>query len=207
MSFCILIIESNSLISNEYLEDISALVKGFLNSSYNNKVKIIRNGKIYDLSENNLIDTLIKINEIKQENIINDLAKAVLQSPSKVLICETLVKNERSDLLKLIKIGSLAQKLNIQINYYFNNKEDSNENSWYKFLTESTNGVFVRNIKDLFKILSTAYKSNNHFFKMKCFCCNNLINQGFCCPICLTIYCKFKPICLNCKVKFIFIRS
>lgn len=39
-------------------------------------------------------------------------------------------------------------------------------------------------------------------YRAACFCHNTLIEMGFVCSVCLSIYCKFMPKCLTCQTRF-----
>ena len=39
-------------------------------------------------------------------------------------------------------------------------------------------------------------------YRAACFCHRQLIDIGFVCSVCLSIYCKFSPICTTCDTKF-----
>eukprot|EP01103_Thecamoeba_quadrilineata_P010985 TRINITY_DN2518_c0_g1_i1.p1 TRINITY_DN2518_c0_g1~~TRINITY_DN2518_c0_g1_i1.p1 ORF type:complete len:237 (-),score=28.37 TRINITY_DN2518_c0_g1_i1:32-742(-) len=39
-------------------------------------------------------------------------------------------------------------------------------------------------------------------FRASCFCHRSVINQGFVCSVCLSIYCDFYPVCSTCGSKF-----
>ena len=39
-------------------------------------------------------------------------------------------------------------------------------------------------------------------FRAACFCHRQLIDVGFVCSVCLSIFCKFSPICTTCHTVF-----
>ncbi|KAL1412483.1 RNA polymerase II transcription factor B subunit 4 [Vanrija albida] len=39
-------------------------------------------------------------------------------------------------------------------------------------------------------------------FRAVCFCHNNVVDVGFVCSVCLSIYCEVRPICLMCKTRY-----
>lgn len=41
-------------------------------------------------------------------------------------------------------------------------------------------------------------------FRSSCYCHKTVIDIGYVCSVCLTVFCKFHPVCLCCHSKFEF---
>ncbi|KNE68593.1 hypothetical protein AMAG_12758 [Allomyces macrogynus ATCC 38327] len=44
-------------------------------------------------------------------------------------------------------------------------------------------------------------------FRTACFCHQQIVSEGFVCSVCLSAYCKWRPVCAACKTKFPFPKS
>ncbi|KAJ3364044.1 RNA polymerase II transcription factor B subunit 4 [Allomyces javanicus] len=44
-------------------------------------------------------------------------------------------------------------------------------------------------------------------FRAACFCHQQIVSEGFVCSVCLSVYCKWRPVCATCKTKFPFPNS
>jgi len=81
-----------------------------------------------------------------------------------------------------------------------------------------TGGIYVKvpNLDSLFQFLSWIFLPDvgdmrsqlgmpvtaRVDYRAACFCCRKLIEVGFVCSVCLSIFCKFSPICTTCQTVF-----
>ncbi len=175
---------------------------------YQYKVEIIRNTRVID----DIHPTPYTITE-------NDIGLAILKKPVKIyfLLSPTSTLHLNNELL--VKCLFATQEFQIQVNTIFSQRSTTNNNSLsnnnignnppisIRMLSEGSKGICTDNFYDILKSVPLGYKTFvNSFTKINCDCCSKPISKGKCCPICLTVYCKFKPICKNCKTKFTFIK-
>ncbi|KAM0679160.1 RNA polymerase II transcription factor B subunit 4 [Binucleata daphniae] len=104
--------------------------------------------------------------------------------------------------INLIKCAFVAEKLKIRIDAIalFGNEK-------LKQACYATGGMFCFDERDTKNFIINVFcggKVEIPYFGVKCFCHDKDIMLGLVCPICLAIYCKFIPICRQCKTKMSF---
>lgn len=176
-------------------------------SSTNNKVTIINNLEvIYDSEKNDDIENVLKYRDLninKDLNInVKDIGYALYFKPERILIWTYGIEN-KDEYVKYSKCMFLAQKHNCIINAF-----SFQENTITKMICTGTGGVYFDtcSCENLLKLLGNL-KIKNENFTIICQCCNNHVKTGLVCPVCLSIYCKFLPVCKKCKTKFVFCKN
>lgn len=128
-----------------------------------------------------------------------DLGFALIQKPDTVLIYSLSPENP-DHYLKYVKCMFAAQRHGIRIDAFC-----ARENMLVKMCCRSTGGAYLQGngARDLLGLLGHV-EPQMEVFRTRCYCCNKSTQIGLVCPICLTIYCKFLPVCKRCKTKFAF---
>ncbi|EPR77763.1 hypothetical protein SLOPH_1748 [Spraguea lophii 42_110] len=113
-----------------------------------------------------------------------------------------LVSNEninKKEYYNFLKLSFAAHKLKISINSISNNLMVK----MLSYNTKSKN-LPLKSFNVLTQLLNILIQKENDFpeyYPSKCICHNKNILYGLVCPVCLTIYCQFVPICKKCKIK------
>ncbi|EED44293.1 RNA polymerase II transcription initiation/nucleotide excision repair factor TFIIH, subunit TFB4 [Enterocytozoon bieneusi H348] len=181
-----------------YFSNIVGFLNVYLQFSEDNSFYFINNKTIiFDSTQNNNLNEILKFKIIPIT--AGDIAIALLRKCNFILLCTMFP--ETFNLKNIIQCIKTAKTFKIPIHTF--GITDSNT---LKLISQGTHGKFIFNdFYNLVQILdlNTIPILNN--FGVNCYCCNKTIYLGFCCSICLTIYCKFIPICKKCKIKFNFI--
>ncbi len=183
---------------------LRVFINAVIHSSHENILKIVNNMNIiYDSEKNDNIETILEyqkrnINEDLRINV-RDLGYCIMQKPNNILIWTFDIEDENEYMLYAKCLFS-AQKHNCIINGYSFYK-----NQCIRMCCVGSGGIYFNecNYKNIFKLLGNIQK-RNEVFMTTCFCCKKHVKVGFVCPICLSIYCKFLPVCKICKTKFSF---
>ncbi|TBU02863.1 putative transcription factor Tfb4 [Hamiltosporidium tvaerminnensis] len=193
----------------QIFNDIIIFLNAFLLSRPQNRIIIISNMKtIYDSKYTSLLTLLEILSDLKSapsnlpQNIGYTMCLSQQQESSRILIVSLSLPN-KSDYLKYIKLYFTSQKLNIRIDAVSFPKSFV-----FEYLASSNHGKYSSNLNNLldflFSLLGTKKPTENAYFQVTCVCHDKIILYGLVCPICLTIYCKFVPVCKKCKTKFTF---
>ncbi|GAA5817587.1 hypothetical protein MFLAVUS_011135 [Mucor flavus] len=109
-----------------------------------------------------------------------------------------------------------AQKASIPVDVC---KIYGEETAFLQQASNITGGVYVRveNPQALLEYLMMAFLPDNYSrnylnlpsqdqvdFRAACFCHKKIVDIGFVCSVCLSIFCKWSPVCSTCKTKFAF---
>lgn len=193
------------------LNNLQVLINAFLLSGISKKVKIISSKQIiYDSEQSisfesffeaiqKLIGNLTSDNFKETTLTPNDLAYSLMEKPDQILIFNFSEENP-SEYLKYLKCMFTGQNNKIKIHSF-----SFRDSSFLKMCAEGTNGSYLTSFELdlLFNIFGIDQKSFSSPHQ-KCLCCNKNVLIGNVCPICLAVYCKFIPVCRNCKSKFSF---
>lgn len=194
------------------LNNLKVFINAFLLSNPTNSVKIINSKTvIFDSKINMNFSTVLDYLKLQKNHETlritpGDLGFALMDDPSAILIFDVsnIKNNENSseDYLNYLKSMFIAQRKHILIHAV-----SLHGNEFIKMCCEATNGLFFENyaLSDLFQILGTPVKRKDSY-QIKCACCNRFVTLGLVCPVCLSIFCKFLPVCKKCKTKFNFIK-
>lgn len=149
---------------------------------------------------------LCKINSIKN-----------LQSRILVVSCSMQVGSYAWQYMNLMNSFFAAQKMNVPIDGCVFMKEEPKRGSILEQGCDLTGGHFL-NIPDLSGNLeyllwiflpSTSVRETlllpekrKATHRAACFCHRNIIDIGYVCSVCLSIFCTFSPICSSCQTHF-----
>lgn len=139
--------------------------------------------------------------------------------PSRILIvsCSIQPGSYAKQYMNLMNSFFAAQKMNIPIDGCVSMREESKRGSVLEQGCDLTGGHYL-NVPDIAGTLeyllwiflpSTTIRDSlllperrkaNH--RAVCFCHRNVIDIGYVCSVCLSIFCTFSPICSSCKTHF-----
>lgn len=205
----IILLSSNSVNPTfmHCINNLCVFINAFLLSSSNNRVKIINSRRILYDSQTDLKFPLEYFQnneniEIFDSSIENDLGYSLIDIPESILIYDLTVNNGNSgSYLRFLKSMFVAQSHKIKIHAFSYSK-----NSFIKMCCNGTDGIFLKeaSLVELFMLLGNIPIQKDSY-EILC-CCNKTVRIGLICPICLSVFCKFKPVCSKCKTKFNFIK-
>lgn len=184
------------------LNNICVFINAILLSKYGNVVKVINNMTvIYDSTVNLDFATCLKASSCTSRLSANDLGFALMDCPDQVLIFE-MSNEEQSEYLNYLKCMFVAQSRGIKINGF-----SHRSNMLVKMCVQGSGGRFMENcgLKNMLQLLALP-EPDKDSYEISCTCCNKHINLAMVCAICLSVYCKFIPVCRRCKTKFSFIK-
>ncbi|EPZ34189.1 transcription factor Tfb4 [Rozella allomycis CSF55] len=175
---------------------------------------------IADISENLMEKDIIGFSRITSalckslcfHNVEKLKAKEKIQSRILILSTSDFDTSQYIDTMNCI---FSAQKDNIVIDVCRLGKTDS---SFLKQAASLSGGIYLKcNQESLLLNLMTHFFPDNLTrtnlitpvvdnvdFRTTCVCHQKVIDLGYICSVCLTVYCSFVPICHNCRTKFSF---
>ncbi|KAI4292480.1 transcription initiation factor TFIIH subunit 3 [Pancytospora philotis] len=129
----------------------------------------------------------------------NDIGYALMQKPTSVFVY-SLSPEAPSAYLRYAKCLFAAQELGIRIDAYCPESSIS-----VRMCSRGTGGLCLQSGRreELLRLLGHI-RPGIEVFRAQCSCCSREVRIAQICPICLAIYCKFVPVCRQCKTKFIF---
>ncbi|KAL6122109.1 gtf2h3 [Nucleospora cyclopteri] len=183
---------------NEYFSTIYAFLNAYKSTDENNSFFVINNRIIHETQQNSSNYNTVFGDRKLYPITTGDIGLCLLRECDAILLCT--FHGQFLDFKNLIKCMHAAQELNVPI-HTFTMSECNN----LRLISEGTKGKYVCNdFVGLLGILREEKETRHGVFQIKCFCCQKYTAVGVCCPICLTVYCKFTPICKKCKTKFDF---
>lgn len=174
----------------------------FLLLDRNNRILLILDKRIvFDSHTSKLSEIKDILSNFMHHNLSNDLGMSLLLSKRLNLETQIFIQNfdKNLDNFKILRCLFTANKLNIKINVVSDNK-------LLMMLANFTNGIFYEDDSFFVKLLGNPTKQLINT-ETKCFCHDKLILVGLTCPVCLTVYCGFMPVCKKCKSKMIFSKN
>ncbi|KAI5151732.1 transcription initiation factor TFIIH subunit 3 [Enteropsectra breve] len=190
---------------SEQEEPFTALrifMNAFLRSHPENRIKIINSLKIiHDSSSDNDLETVIELSKSGRKLSVTpaDVGLALYGSAERILIFSMTSEN-KDHFLNYAKCMSLAAENKVRIDVFSKLTNNSLE-----LLAEGTGGSCFSTFSiENFLSLLGSFPSEYPIKDVLCYCCSKRTDVGHVCPVCLTVYCKFVPICKRCKIKFIF---
>ena len=189
------------------LNNIRVFVNAFILSDINNIVRIInRKMVIFDSqihkSFASVFEYLSTQNDFEKLKITpKDLGFALMDSPNTILIFEMSCKIDDGHYLEYVKCMFAAQSRKIPIHGFSQYK-----NTLVRMCCEGSGGVFFESclLSEIFQLLGNIAKKKSSY-QIKCACCDKSVTLGLVCPVCLSVFCKFVPVCKKCKTKFSFV--
>ena len=191
------------------LDCLRLYISAVLNSSINNTVRVINSRRIvYDSSHHDDPGECIKEahDRMRPEKrdmgvCAEDLGYALLMKPQRVFILSFSEGVSQDEYVAYTKCIFAAQRHGCRIDGY-----TGHDGSLVKMCCSGTGGIYLQSCtyEEFLRPLGTV-QGDNHEWPIKCICCpDKRIDIGMICPICLSVYCKFIPICRKCKTKFAF---
>lgn len=140
---------------------------------------------------------------------------------SRILVasCSIQASSFSSQYMNLMNCFFAAQKMNIPIDGCIYMKEESKRGSVLEQGCDLTGGhflnlpdisgnleyllyIFLPNTSIRDSLLLPEQRKANH--RAVCFCHRNVIDIGYVCSVCLSIFCTFSPVCSSCQTHFKF---
>ena len=130
-----------------------------------------------------------------------DLGYALIAMPTAVVVFE-MSRPRSTDYLGYLKCMSYAHTRGIPVHAFSLHKS-----MLLKMCSEGTGGMFLESpsLSSLFQLLGN-FTNTRGAYSMSCLCCSKSVSVGFVCPVCLSVFCKFIPVCKKCKTKFSFVK-
>lgn len=187
--------------------NILVLINTFIRLSYDNKVIVVNNRPKKEFDRNNPIaknvndQVVTKIFEYNEfDSMANDIGykMALAKDFTKTEILIVSLSREREKrLFEISKKHSFVarrykEKFNIHVFSYYNNPKLSEIGHFYNNFE----------LTSFISILSTIEPKKNIFSLTKCSCHSKEILYRLVCPVSLSIYCSFIPVCKKCRIKF-----
>ncbi|KAI5190405.1 transcription initiation factor TFIIH subunit 3 [Nematocida minor] len=196
---------------SESLNDLIVFLTMYLRTGHDNRLKIVQGLSILFDSERHLEE------ELTDRMLLGFNSELLNSSCSDFGYALLLVQKEKKDLSKIlffstekvslnfVKCAFTARKLNIHVDCVVPNdgfvSQISDVLKRPAFCISSEESLF----EYLLGILSLDFgKISRKTSQRFCICHSQEIKTGYLCPICLGLYCKFVPLCKNCKTRFIF---
>lgn len=128
-----------------------------------------------------------------------DMGYALVFGPSRVIVY-SFSEEMPSEYLKYVKCMFVAQKSGCRIDAV-----SARRNVALRMCCGGTGGVYLSgcSIREMLGLLGHTVMRRD-VFMAACYCCSKRVSIGYVCPVCLSIYCKFLPVCRQCKTKFSF---
>jgi transcription initiation factor TFIIH subunit 3 len=185
-------------------------LNAFNTSSSGNRIIVISNLQpIYDSNEEEIAMILERLNHTASslsKDFGYTLCLANTVKDSRILIFTT-GEDKEVEYLDMLKNCFTAQRMEIRVDAVCLGGDHPTLNQ----TSVATKGSYISSENDLasnlFKLLGTIVEDQSPSFKVSCICHNRFILYGLVCPVCLSVYCKFTPICKKCKSKIAFIKQ
>jgi len=144
---------------------------------------------------------------------INHLTKEQPILKPKILIISAS-PDTSSQYIPLMNCIFSAQKKSVPIDSCILSNQDS---SFFQQASHITGGIYLKpqHQAGLLQYLLSYFIADNFSrrflfmpvqskvdFRASCFCHKRIIDVGFVCSVCLSIFCTFIPVCSTCKAKF-----
>lgn len=130
-----------------------------------------------------------------------DVGYALMDEPDCIFLFNMSNENPR-DYLNFLKCMFTAQSRKVPIHGF-----SPRGGSCIKMCCEGSGGRFLTScsLRDLLGLFGNP-GPRKESYEAQCTCCHKSISLGLVCPICLSVYCKFLPVCKICRSKFSFAR-
>lgn len=128
-----------------------------------------------------------------------DIGYSLMDKPDCILLF-CMSTEDPGDYLNFMKCMFTAQSRKILIHGF-----SARGGSCIKMCCEGSGGRFLAScaLRDLLGLLGSQTPGKESY-EARCTCCHKSISLGLVCPICLSVYCRFLPVCRICKSKFSF---
>lgn len=183
------------------LNNLIVFLNAYQKCSMTNQILFINNKTtFFDSHLDDLKNLTIYMKNWSSNNAVveNDIGYTLLiHKPQRILVIDY---NSSYNDIKLLKIAFSCQKLGIRIDCI-------SQHSFFKQVCKCTEGLFSNNGSiDYFLNLLSNQQNLLSLMEVRCICHNKTVRVGVVCPVCLSVFCKFVPICKKCKIKIEFSR-
>jgi transcription initiation factor TFIIH subunit 3 len=199
--------EDWGLTTRDIFNDLVLFLNAYHHSNRSNRIVVVSGRRVlFDTAEDDISD-IYRITTSGAVYTVNDLGYVLCmhrEEKARILIFALREEDER-EYLKYLKCMFTAQRFKTRIDAFclLGNKTISQ-------CCASSNGRYSTSEEECLRFLMSLLGSDGGCrpvaFPAKCHCHSNEILLGLVCPICLSVYCKFVPVCKRCKSKFSFIK-
>ncbi|KAM0672173.1 RNA polymerase II transcription [Ordospora colligata] len=193
--------------TRDLFADVMIFLNAYQKSSRENRIIVVSSRRvIFDTLKDDISD-IYSITTLGTRYSVNDLGYALCLHRSKEsqIVIFTLREEHKDEYLRYIKCMFAAQRFRVKINAF-----SLVENKTILQCCASTGGEYFSNeaqcLRSLLSLLGTKKSLQPLEFTATCYCHGKQILLGLVCPICLSVFCKFIPVCKKCKSKFSFIK-
>lgn len=182
------------------LNNLRVFINAFLIANPQNVVRVVNSAAIiFDSRTGEDFFTVFEKDGARPTP--KDLGFALMELPDSILVFE-MSPADSSDYIEYLKCMFVAQQRRIKIHAFSRTR-----NMLVRMCCEGSGGVFLDDysLSQLFQLLGNAPNKASGY-SIKCICCDKLVSVGLVCPVCLSVFCKFVPVCKKCKTKFSFIK-
>ncbi|CAD25620.1 hypothetical protein [Encephalitozoon cuniculi GB-M1] len=197
--------ENWELTTRDLFNDIVVFLNAYHKSSRNNRVVVV-SGKtvLFDSSESDITE-IYRIIEHPHGYDVGDLGYALClhRDEESQIVIFTLGRERKDEYLRYLKCMFAAQRFGIRVSAF-----SLFENKTILQCCASTGGDYSTSedgcLRFLLSLLGTRGEPKPLGFPATCYCHNRQVLLGLVCPICLSVFCRFVPVCKKCKSKFSF---
>lgn len=195
------------LTKKDLFNDVVVFLNAYLKSSRNNRLVVVgARSTLFDSLETD-ISEIYAITKHQCTYGVGDLGYALClhRGEEAQVVIFTLGKERKDEYLRYLKCMFAAQRFGIRISAF-----SLFENKTILQCCASTSGAYSTDedgcLRFLLSLLGTRRDPAPIGFPASCYCHNRQVLLGLVCPICLSVFCKFVPVCKKCKSKFSFIK-
>lgn len=219
----VVVLSGGLTLSGDALNDLTVFLLCYLRSAHGAQVRLLQGLKVLFDSETHLEEDLSGHLERALNSPATDSATDL--GYALLLLHTHRSKNRHTQgsvlffssgevsALRLIKCAFTARRWSIPINCVLSSGDTLCDlgnpfKGEYFLLPEGSNNAAAE-APSLFEFLIGTLSlglSDGHGegLKRRCVCHGKEIKRGHLCPICLSLYCAFVPLCRHCKTKFVF---
>jgi transcription initiation factor TFIIH subunit 3 len=199
--------EDWGLTTRNIFNDLVVFLNAYHRSSRSNRIVVISGREVlFDTSKDDICD-IYRMVASGHSYTVDDLGRALCmhrEQRARILIF-TLREEDKREYLRYLKCMFTAQRFKTRIDAFC-----LLGNQMISQCCASSNGRYSASEEECLRFLISLLGSDEGgrpmSFPTKCYCHNRVILLGLVCPICLSVYCSFLPVCKRCKSKFSFIK-
>lgn len=184
------------------LVNLHIFLNTYLTLSHDNVIYIINNQTtIFDSNLHSLTELMAKIRPQATFSLAQDFGYSLLHYRSaRVFIMNV---SPVQCITNLIKCSFVAEKLGIRIDAL-----SLTPCSVLSQVCYTNNGIYdeTGSMEFFLSMLWSEKVVKKSNYGIVCLCHEKMVEYGLICPVCLSVYCKFVPICRKCKTKMSFLK-
>ncbi|ADM11846.1 RNA polymerase II transcription initiation/nucleotide excision repair factor TFIIH subunit TFB4 [Encephalitozoon intestinalis ATCC 50506] len=199
--------ENWEMTGRDLFNDVVVFLNAYHKSSRNNRIVVVSGKKILFDSLESSIEEIYRITQHQSSYDVGDLGYALClhRLGESQIVIFTLEKERNDEYLRYLKCMFAAQRFGVRISAF-----SLFENKTILQCCAATGGGYSTSedgcLRFLLSLLGTKGDSKPLGFPATCYCHNKQVLLGLVCPICLSVFCRFVPVCKKCKSKFSFVK-